>query len=688
MPQPAGTGLDRSTSEDTLEVAATEIKAVREFIAEVRRKRITWEVRSYVNMMMKEGHHDVNDMGELSRPDAAKLRRAVNKFRIGLRKMKNSILFNDPIVDVLPERGNEFAAKQEEVDAASFVVLREWKKNKMKKKMKTVIDNALTKTWCVMSIMPNNDDEDDRLTVFKVYDSMDVYFSDHDFDVAQRIVISAHESKDRLKAMGYDPEEVDKGDQSSNMSHSMYKDRFERMNNKGSNPDMLLIDQVFEVRYRKSAADKDDNDADDEGEFDYDDPYVVSFTLVGDEILPLSVEGEDGDEYKEIHEVEDATKLSDIFLIYYAEHDEHNAYSSPWMTDVVPLQRSLNDASEDIDTILNSTAKVRVIQKKGDNHTVQMLEDRHLQKIAYEGSPPEFAKMQNPPEALFNVIAMRREQIEDIIGQHAPSLGSLDPNVTSGRQQALVMAADMDNLSEPIDNLEELLEEIFSRVLKIAEKNIREVIKIYGETPEKSMVVIGADAQDSAKEDPNLDEADESGMPKPSQATAIRSFNNISVRVIPGNLFTVQQAKSEFLELLPLMSNMGMEIEAKAMWRIFMRMMAVGATRDISRLVEKEQSRLEGEDPEKKIAEMEVMMMAKGRRVMATPFQDHNLHLAIKMPVAENYAKEFGRDNQLFLIIMQNIAEHESFMQAKQGNPKNKRRGNRPTPEDLTQEVA
>lgn len=672
----------RSASSVSVEsVEKSQIKEVHDFIAQVRRKRITWEVRSFVNMMMKEGHHDVNDQGETSRRDPAQLRRAVNKFRTSIRRMRNSILFNDPIIDVLPERGQEFNATQEEIDAASFVVLREWKKNKFARKIRTVVDNALLKTWCIVSLQPNNDDEDDRLTVFKVYDPLDCFFSDHDFDVARRIVISAHESKDALKAMGYKPDAVDKARSTSNMSHSMYKDRYERMNNKGDNPDMLLIDQVFEVRYRKKKGENDEETND----MDYDDPYVVQYTLVGDDILPIKCD--DDSDYKEIKEVEEATKLSDIFLIYYPEYNEHDAYASPWMTDVVPLQRSLNDASENIDTILNSTAKVRVLQKKGDNHTVQMLQDRHLQKIAYEGSPPVIQDFKNPPEALFNVVGMRGSQIEDMVGQHGPSAGKIDPKVTSGRQQALMMAADMDNLSEPINSLEDLLEDVFIRVLAIAEKNITQVTKVYGETPDRSMLVIGAAAGKQAKDDPNMRDEDALGE-EAAQATQIKSFRNISVRMIPGNLFTVQQAKSEILEVLPIMQQLGMKIEGRAMWRILLRMMAIGATRDIARLMEKEQQKLDNENPEAKIIEMEILMMSKGRQVMASPFQDHEAHLAVKIPVAQQYAKEFGRDNDLFLILMENIAQHQALKQEKEGNPEQNARPAAPQPAPAEETMA
>src|SRR3990167_2347292 len=208
--------LEEVKGEESSLPTSEEIGKIQEFIGEIRRSRQEWEVECLVNEMMKKGRHYVNDKGRLDARDPHQLRRMVNKFRTMLRRMKNSITFNDPVVDVLPEVGKEEDATQEELDMASWLCLREYKQNDFPSLLKQAVETAALKTWALISVTPNDgDDYRERLTICQTYDSLDVFFETPDMSKNHRLVISSLEDRMYLEAMGYDVKGVSDSSQSS-----------------------------------------------------------------------------------------------------------------------------------------------------------------------------------------------------------------------------------------------------------------------------------------------------------------------------------------------------------------------------------------------------------------------------------------------------------------------------------------
>ena len=201
---------DQEAEKKDEEITGEEIQSVRSFIGEVRGARTEWEVQCFVNECMKQGKQYVNDKGKYDVRDSRQLRRSINKFRKGLQRLKNSVTFNDPVVDVIPERGQEASVSQAEIDAASFICLREWRLNNFRSKVKAAVETAALKTWALVSVLPNDDygEGDDRLTNIQLFDSLDVFFDRADMQCAQRVVISSLESKEYLKSKGYDVRKV------------------------------------------------------------------------------------------------------------------------------------------------------------------------------------------------------------------------------------------------------------------------------------------------------------------------------------------------------------------------------------------------------------------------------------------------------------------------------------------------
>ena len=59
--------------------------------------------------------------------------------------------------------------------------------------------------------------------------------------------------------------------------------------------------------------------------------------------------------------------------------------------------------------------------------------------------------------------------------------------------------------------------------------------------------------------------------------------------------------------------------------------------------------------------------MSDGDEVTATPEQDHEVHLRVKVPGLEALAQKYGQDNDAYWIILKNIQQHDQMMQMKQG---------------------
>lgn len=610
-----------------------EMAKIREFVMETRRSRTEWEVECFVNEMMKKGRHYVNDKGRLDTRDPHQLRRTVNKFRTMLRRMKNAVTFNDPIIDVLPEVGKEEETTPEQLDMASWLCLREYKQNDFPSLIKQAVETAALKTWALVSVTPNDgDDYRERLTICQTYDSLDVFFDCPDMGKAHRLVISSLEDRSYLLAMGFNVTGI--GDSNAS-SHSFSKTRLDEISGKRTFRDKILIDQVFMVEFDKN----------EDGTYDEKTKKIVHYVMAGENAITE----------KKI--LKDYKSLSELFHVYYLEQDAFDAYNPPWMSDVVPLQRSLNEASENTDTILQSFAKVRWKQRQGDSDNISVLQNRHMQLFRYEGAAPEPMDMPNPPEALFKVMQMRNEQIEDQVGQHGASMG-VKEGTQSGRHAALIQAGDQDNMKEPADGLQEMLSWAFEQVLSIGATNLDELTKLYSPDQDgMEKYAIG----ESYKE--KLDEDDKAKNP-----VSIRPFKNIRVTVIPGSFFTLAQSKQDYLEMLPIANNLGLKTEGKALWKVMTRIMNVGLSRNLARLVENEEKKIEVQNADWVIAEQEFLKMSNGEAVTATPEQDHEVHLRVKVPGLQALAQRYGQDNDAYWVIMKNINQHWQMMQQKAGN--------------------
>jgi hypothetical protein len=617
------------------------VSKVRTFVETERKRREEWERKAYVNVMHREGHHWVNDVGIPDLRDPNQLRRHVNKFKSTLRALKNAVAFNDPMVDIVPDMGNH--VDQREIDLASALIKTEFRlageeEEGMSDLIRVLIDDAACKSFAFLSVLPNDNPDDNRINDIAVHDPFDVFFDKKNFRQAKLIVTSSVETKEWLKENGF--ENVDGAQtRAGDVSHSALKNEFERV--QARNPDLmvdsLLVDNVFYV----GKPEKDDGEKSDGEEKSEEEEGVYYCAISGNSLLkaPVLLKG-----YK---------NLSQIFFIYEMEKNMHVKYPTPWMSDVIPLQRSLNDASENIDTILHLIAKVRFLQRAGASNTLQLIGDKHFQKIRYEGEKPSFMEMPNPPESLFTQVQVRSAQIEDMVGMHSASMGKSPEDRASGRLAAVLQAGDADNVAEPTRNLQSFLSRVFTQILENAADNIREVTIIHGDDGQEFRAVSEDVIENAVKKTKEGEEA----------PLAIRRFRNLRTVVIPGNLSSVAHSRAEILELMPILVNAGLVEESKALFNVLMRMYAVGTARDIAKAVEREKEDEFAENADTNIIRLEIEKMGRGEPVTATPEQPHELHVQIKLAALQEIVRKYGKDSDIFQIFMQNILQHQAYLE-------------------------
>lgn len=622
------------------------LSKTKRFIAREVARRERWERKAYVNVMMKEGHHWINDEGMQDARDPNLIRRPVNKFKSVLRGLKNGIVFNDPIVETHPDNGE--MVDQIELDLSVSIIRNEFNRageegEGMKDILRTVIDEAALKSFCCVSVMPNDEPDSPRINDIRVHDSFDVFFDNHILTKAQIGVISSYESRDWLSSLGY--KDLPKQNSSGVSSHSALKNEFEKQHDKqeiSGEENRMLVDNVYYIQHPKEKGE--------EGYKKGAKPKVMMCVLSGDTFLmdPTELKG--------------YNNLGQLFFIYTMEKSKFVKYPTPWMSDVVPLQRSLNDSSENIDTILHWVAKVRFLQRAGASNTVQLIGDKHVQKVRFEGERPTFMEMPQIPQDLFRQTQMRESQIEDMVGVHASSMGRSTGDRVSGRKEAVLAAGDADNVAEPVRNLETFLSMIFRQILENAADNMTKVQKITSQTGDVYQAV-GVEAYGKLKE------------AQKKNTTPVRPFKNITVTIIPGSNAQVVQGRQEVVQLIQFFLSAGMTEQVEVLFDVLMRVYPVGAARDIMKMVEKKKQEAEAENADLVIAKSEVDKMARGQTVTATPEQPHELHVQLKMAALQNLIEKGAVEKQdsdpVFVVFMQNIQQHQAMMQSPggQSNP-------------------
>lgn len=327
---------------------------------------------------------------------------------------------------------------------------------------------------------------------------------------------------------------------------------------------------------------------------------------------------------------------------YKPEHDHGQVYTRPWLADLIPLADAINRAWTNRDVWINNVARGRIMIKK--NTKLSTLKNTFgIDIVQYEGDMPTEMRIEAMPPQVGNHISEASSIMEDVWGIHGVSIGQNIGTNYSGTAISALQAADLDNVSEPKENLETFFEEMAYRILDCESKfgKIKRFQKEWG----WELVAMGEAGVLAAKQ---------AGL-STEWAIMIKPFDNIEVDIVPGSAFTDILA----VENLTKMKELGIKVPDSAI----MEAMKIWNARElINRALEEEEMTQEFKDGhdalEVKQAELETMKLLEGIPVAAQQWENHEIHMAIHGKALQSLDKSDPRAEA----IRKHSLQHEAMM--------------------------
>lgn len=342
---------------------------------------------------------------------------------------------------------------------------------------------------------------------------------------------------------------------------------------------------------------------------------------------------------------EEDTWLSEFpIIVYQPERFAGKTYPLPWMDPIIELNKSINRIYSSLEDRVYTFSKGRYLVKSNEN--VSTISNENWQMVYYDNVPPSYMQQGTPWQTPFTVLQMAEQYSDDAGGIHAESTGSTSgANIRSSSQIMQMQAGDIQNMAEPIDNLETFLAVAGEMVLELASKHMSQVMNI--DTGISIKQIVWAKA--------NTEIARITGTEVNKQAEPIKAFKNIVVKIIPGTAYSDIQLKQDLLSL----REAGIQIPDEVILDAF----KIGNTEEVLQKMQLNQAR--NSNPDIDMATAENKKMAMWQEVMADMTDDHRIHKAI-------HAKflEASQSNQMLAqMIINHIKQHESLERPEQPMP-------------------
>jgi hypothetical protein len=208
--------------------------------------------------------------------------------------------------------------------------------------------------------------------------------------------------------------------------------------------------------------------------------YMVRCIWTDQNLTPLYYEEIDDDEYYDV--------------LYKADLNPKDIYGESWIKHVMAVNRVINSLESSAFEYNYRVAKGRIVVDKDSG--VKQIHNVHGEIISKNrGSEVKALDMSPLPVAVPQQIERMWRYLEDISGLHEASLGRIPTGVKSGVGVAELKQADATSQDDLVDNLEDFLEEVARKLLKVIAKNMDtyQIIKDLGarEGQEKYFVAIG-----------------------------------------------------------------------------------------------------------------------------------------------------------------------------------------------------
>jgi hypothetical protein len=208
--------------------------------------------------------------------------------------------------------------------------------------------------------------------------------------------------------------------------------------------------------------------------------YTVRCIWTDQNMTPLYYEEIDKDEYE--------------YVLYKADLNPRDIYGESWIKHVMAVNRVINSLESSAFEYNYRVAKGRIVVDKDSG--VKQIHNVHGEIISKNrGSDVKALDMSPLPVAVPQQIERMWRYLEDISGLHEASLGRIPTGVKSGVGVAELKQADATSQDDLVDNLEDFLEEVARKLLKVVAENMDsyQIVRDLGvrEGEEKYFVVIG-----------------------------------------------------------------------------------------------------------------------------------------------------------------------------------------------------
>lgn len=208
--------------------------------------------------------------------------------------------------------------------------------------------------------------------------------------------------------------------------------------------------------------------------------YMVRCIWTDQNLTPLYYEEIETDEFP--------------FCLYKGDLNPKDIYGESWIKHVMAINRVINSLESSAFEYNYRVAKGRIVIDKDSG--VKQIHNVHGEIISKnKGSTVESLDMSPLPVAVPQQIERMWRYLEDVSGLHEASLGRIPTGVKSGVGVAELKQADATSQDDLVDNLEDFLEDVARKLLKVIAENMDsyQVIRDLGvkEGTEKYFVAIG-----------------------------------------------------------------------------------------------------------------------------------------------------------------------------------------------------
>ena len=619
-----------------------------EYLLESKDYKNVWEIRSFVNESFYEWNHRVvfdTVTKQLSTlPKTSDSDYIIWKVRKIVRWVRNMILKNDPRWH--PTSSRKQRVSQEEKNVASALLQAVYKEDHIKDKLKDLLTHSLTKTLGWAYIGYDNDKKDVDIFIedpFNIYTSPEWKLEWPVFtwkyiirtikkpidDIKNSALYNEWEFKDDLKDI----------ETTHLMAESEYKHN--------------LLSQEYQIP------------VDSNGSCILQEMYIMQKITEWEDLeLDWLISAEEdqihnpNEEYKvriisKIWNIVIRDEMTDLdqfpFLAYQPERNKGLLYSPAWIDPLISLNKALDEWYSNRADWLEKFAKGRFLVQKGSKFNV--IKWRNWQVIEYTWSKPQMMESGNLPQEVNIHLNETERFMEDLWGIHSESTWRLSGGALSWVAIAQLQASDNNNVSEPVDNLKTLMEELAYRILYLGSKHYNLSEKdledwstyriIWSEVKWKVEWATWSKLGDDIIE--------------------IKPIKNIEVEIVPGSAFSDLQARQDLVELKWL----GVAIPDSLIIDTY----KLGNTEVIMNQYEAEQAEKQANEDwqewlESSQAELENQKLVEWLRIVPQEWEMHDVHMAIHGAFLEQIWEK--PEAQALIVHME---QHQAMMQQSQQVP-------------------